>query len=116
MPHYRWSMRLSLGRAAVRAFGAADRLEFPKAVATITGDLHELPACCDSPAGHWMHLRTTNPVEPAPATVRHRITVTQGPGPGAAGPAMAFKLIPAAREYRRIVSAPHLVTLVRAGA
>jgi transposase-like protein len=103
-------------RAAARAFGAADRLKFPKAVATITGDLDELPACCGSPAGHWVHLRTASPVEPAFATVRHRATVIQGPGSGAAGLAMAFKLIQAAQDPWRMVSAPHLVTLVRAGA
>jgi hypothetical protein len=63
-----------------------------------------------------MHLRTASPVEPASATVRHRTTVTQGSGPGAAGPAMAFRLIQAAQDHWRMVSAPHLVTLVRAGA
>jgi transposase-like protein len=57
-------------RSAVRAFEAADGLKFPKAVATITGDLDELPAFCGYPAGHWVHLRPPGPVEPAFATVR----------------------------------------------
>ncbi|WP_431684127.1 hypothetical protein [Kitasatospora sp. KL5] len=34
-----------------------------KAVAKITDDAEELPAFCDFPAGHWTHLRTTNPIE-----------------------------------------------------
>jgi putative transposase len=50
------------------------------------------------------------------ATVRHRTRVTKGPGSRAAGLAMAFKLIEAAQDRWRAVNAPHLVTLVRAGA
>jgi len=103
-------------RAAVKAFEAACGAKFPKAVAKITDDLDELLAFCDYPAGHWVHLRTTNPIESAFATVRHRTKVTKGPGSRAAGLAMAFKLIEAARARWRCVNAPHLVALVRAGA
>jgi transposase-like protein/predicted kinase len=73
-------------RAAVKAFEAAYGAKFPKAVAKIAGDLDQLLAFYDYPAGHWVHLRTTNPIEPAFATVRHRTTVTKGPGSRAAGP------------------------------
>jgi hypothetical protein len=45
---------------------------------------------------HWVHLRTTNPIESTFATVRHRTKGTKGPGSKAAGLAMAFKLIQAA--------------------
>jgi hypothetical protein len=65
---------------------------------------------------HWIHLRTTNPIESTFATVRHRTKVTKGPGSKAAGLAMAFKLIEAAQARWRAVNAPHLVALVRAGA
>ena len=68
------------------------------------------------PAEHWVHLRTTNPIESTFATVRHRSKVTKGPGSRAAGLAMAFKLIEAAQSRWRAVNAPHLVALVRAGA
>jgi transposase-like protein len=102
--------------AAVTAFKAAYGAKFPKAVAKITDDLDELLAFCDYPAGHWVHLRTTNPIEPAFATVRHRTKVTKGPGSRAAGLAMAFKLIEAAQDRWRAVNAPHPVALVRAGA
>ena len=68
------------------------------------------------PAEHWVHLRTTNPIESTFATVRHRTTITRGPGSKAAGLAMAFKLIIAAQDRWRAVNAPHLVALVRAGA
>src|SRR5881227_1584519 len=101
---------------AVRAFETTYGAKFPKAVAKITDDVEELLAFYDFPAEHWIHLRTTNPIESTFATVRHRTKVTKGPGSKAAGIAMAFKLIEAAQERWRAVNAPHLVALVRAGA
>jgi transposase-like protein len=68
------------------------------------------------PAAHWIHLRTTNPIESTFATVRLRTKVTNGSGSRAAGIAMAYKLIEAAQTHWRAVNAPHLVALVRAGA
>lgn len=101
---------------AAKAFAAAYGAKFPKAVAKITDDLHELLAFYDYPCEHWIHLRTTNPIESTFATVRHRTKVTKGPGSRAAGLAMAFKLIESAQTRWRAVNAPHLVALVRAGA
>jgi len=75
-----------------------------------------LLAFYDYPAEHWIHLRTTNPIESTFATVRLRQRVTKGPGSRAAGVAMAFKLIESAQARWRAVNAPHLVALVRAGA
>jgi transposase-like protein len=102
--------------AAVKAFQAAYGAKFPKAAAKITDDLDELLAFYDYPCEHWVHLRTTNPIESTFATVRHRTKVTKGPGSRAAGLAMAFKLIESAQDRWRAVNAPHLVALVRAGA
>jgi transposase-like protein len=101
---------------AVKAFEAAYGAKFPKAVAKITDDLDQLLAFYDFPAEHWVHLRTTNPIESTFATVRNRSKITKGPGSRAAGIAMAFKLIEAAQSRWRAVNAPHLVALVRAGA
>jgi transposase-like protein len=103
-------------RRAVPAFKLAYGAKFAKAVAKITDDLDELLAFYDYPAEHWIHLRTTNPIESTFATVRHRTKVTKGPGSKAAGLAMAFKLIEAAQVRWRAVNAPRLVALVRAGA
>jgi transposase-like protein len=103
-------------RAAAKAFEAAYGAKFPKATAKITDDLEQLLAFYDYPAEHWIHLRTTNPIESTFATVRHRTKITRGPGSRAAGLAMAFKLIQAAQDRWRAVNAPHLVALVRAGA
>ena len=91
-------------------------MKWPKAAAKITDDLDVLLAFFDYPAEHWIHLRTTNPIESTFATVRLRTRVTKGPGSRAAGVAMAFKLIESAQTRWRMVNAPHLVALVRAGA
>ena len=103
-------------QAAVKAFEVAYGAKFPKAAAKITEDEDELLAFYDYPAEHWIHLRTTNPIESTFATVRLRTKVTKGHGSKAAGLAMAFKLIESAQRRWRMVNAPHLVALVRAGA
>ena len=76
----------------------------------------ELLAFYDFPAEHWIHLRTTNPIESTFATVRLRTKVTRGAGSPAAALAMVFKLVESAQARWRAVNAPHLVALVRAGA
>jgi transposase-like protein len=101
---------------AVRDFAAAYHAKYPKAVAKITGDQEQLLAFFDFPAEHWVHLKTSNPIESTFSTVRLRTRVTKGPGSRAAGLAMVFKLIEAASERWRYVNGPHLVALVRAGA
>ena len=103
-------------RKAVKDFAKAYGAKFPRATAKITEDEEVLLAFYDYPAEHWIHLRTTNPIESTFATVRHRTKVTKGPGSKAAGLAMAFKLIESAQRRWRSVNAPHLVALVRAGA
>jgi transposase-like protein len=103
-------------RRAAAAFKLAYGAKFGKAVAKITDDLDELLRFYDYPAEHWIHLRTTNPIESTFATVRNRSKITKGPGSKAAGIAMAFKLIEAAQDRWRAVNGAHLVALVRAGA
>jgi putative transposase len=102
--------------AATKTFANEFAAKFPKAVAKITDDLDELLAFYDFPAEHWIHLKTTNPIESTFATVRQRTKVTKGPGSRAAGLAMAYKLIIAAQDRWRAINGPHLVALVRAGA
>jgi transposase-like protein len=106
----------SHARDAVKQFESTYGAKFPKAVAKISDDVEQLLAFYDFPAEHWIHLRTTNPIESTFATVRNRSKITKGPGSRAAGIAMAYKLIEAAQSRWRAVNAPHLVALVRAGA
>jgi len=101
---------------AIDAFAEAYAAKYPKAVAKIVDDTVALLAFFDFPAEHWVHLRTTNPIESTFATVRLRTKVTKGPGSRAAGLAMAFKLIEAAEHRWRALTGAHLVALVRAGA
>jgi putative transposase len=101
---------------AIKEFAAAYGAKHPKAVAKITEDKELLLAFYNFPAEHWVHLKTSNPIESTFATVRLRTKVTKGPGSRAAGLAMVFKLVQAAEERWRYVNAPHLVALVRAGA
>jgi putative transposase len=104
------------------AVQAADALahefggKWPKAVAKIVDDLDALVAFFDFPAEHWIHLKSTNPIESTFSTVRLRTRVTKGAGSRAAGLAMAFKLLESAQQRWRAVNGPHLVALVRAGA
>lgn len=63
----------------------------------------ELFTFYDFPAEHWAHIRTTNPIESAFATVRHRTRQTKGCGSRIATLTMVFKLAKAAQEgWRRL--------------
>jgi transposase-like protein len=103
-------------QVAIKAFEIDYGAKYPKAVAKIVDNADVLLEFYRYPAEHWIHLRTTNPIESTFATVRLRTKVTKGPGSRAAGIAMAYKLIDAAQARWRSVNAPHLVALVRAGA
>jgi transposase-like protein len=100
---------------ALDAF-ARDFAKWPKAVAKLTKEREAVLAFYDFPAEHWIHLRTSNPIESTFSPVRARTDVTKGPGSRAAGLAMCFKLIEVAEGRWRRVNAPELVALVRAGA
>ena len=88
---------------------------YPKAVECLVKNQETMLTLFDFPAEHWIHLRTTNPIESAFATVKSRTRQTKGAGSRKAGLALASKLILAAQERWRKVNAPHLVALVRAG-
>jgi putative transposase len=101
---------------AIEVFARDYGVKWPKAVAKVSDDAEALLCFFDFPAEHWVHLKTSNPIESTFAPVRARTRVTKGPGSKAAGLAMAFKLLEAAQGRWRAVNGPHLVALVRAGA
>jgi putative transposase len=98
-------------QALVTDYGA----KWPKAVAKVVDDREALLCFFDFPAEHWLHLRTSNPIESTFSPVRARTRLTKGPGNKDAGLAMVFKLLEAAEGRWRAVNGPHLVALVRAG-
>lgn len=101
---------------AIEAFARTYGTKWPRAVAKITDDAEELLAYYDYPAEHWIHLRTTNPIESTFSTVKLRTKVTRGAGSPAAALAMVFKLVESAQDRWRAIRGVHLVPLVRAGA
>jgi transposase-like protein len=89
--------------------------KYPKAVAKLVKDRDVLLTFYDYPAAHWIHLRTTNPIESTFATVRARTKVTKGAGTRRRGLVMSYKLLDAAQARWRKVNSPELVALMRAG-
>ena len=103
---------------AERAFDEFAELYEPKylaAVACLKKDRAELLTFYDFPAEHWVHLRTTNPIESTFATVRLRHRRTKGNGTRAACLAMVFKLCESAAHNWRALNGATLLPDVIAG-
>ena len=69
----------STRRRPLTSFVKDYEAKWPKATEKIVKDREELLAFFDFPAEHWVHLKTTNPIESTFATVRLRTKVTKGP-------------------------------------
>ena len=91
---------------ALEAFDLFEKtyaVKYEKAVTCLTKDRDLLLQFYEFPAGHWKHLRTTNPIESTFATVRHRTIRTKGCLSNETAIAMVFKLIEAAQRcWRRL--------------
>lgn len=66
-------------QVATKAFAIDYGAKHPKTVAKIVDDADVLLEFYNYPAEHWMHLRTTNPIEGTLAVIRLQIKVTKGP-------------------------------------
>jgi putative transposase len=87
--------------------------KYPKATECLAKDRKELLTFYDFPAEHWMHLRTTNPIESVFATVRLRTEKTKGSGTREACLTMVFKLMEsAAKRWRALNGAPLLAEVI----
>jgi transposase-like protein len=75
--------------------------KYPKACECLRKDRDALLAFYDFPAEHWVHLRTTNPIESTFATVRLRTKRTKGSGSRIACLTMVFKLMQSAQKRWR---------------
>lgn len=99
----------------IEAFRDEYGAKYPKAVESLTRDQDELLTFFDFPAEHWLHIRTSNAMESAFATVRLRQRVTKGAGSRQRGLTMAFKLLEMAELRWRRLNGAALLPLVRAG-
>ena len=88
----------ALANKAMTAFHDVFAAKHPKAVECLLKDQEELLAFYDFPAEHWIHLRTTNPIESMFSTIRLRTKRTKGHGSVRAALSMAFKLAQCAEK------------------
>ena len=91
------------------------RAKYPKAVDCLEKDREPLLAFYDFPAEHWVHLRTTNPIESTFATVRLRHRRTKGSGSRTASLTMIFKLARQAESHWRRLNGSELIVHVIEG-
>jgi putative transposase len=90
-------------RKAFDLFVSTFQPKYPRAVECLVKDRDVLLTFYDFPAEHWIHLRTTNPIESTFATVRLRTARTKGCGSRAACLTMVFKLAQCAeRRWHRL--------------
>ena len=78
-------------------------------------DREELLTFYDFPAEHWVHLRTTNPIESTFATIRLRQRRTKGCGSREASLTMAFMLARQAERHWRRRNGSEVMVHVLAG-
>jgi putative transposase len=77
--------------------------KYPKAVDCLNKHWPELTTFFSYPSQHWQHIRTTNPIESAFATVKLRTKVTKGAGSKETATVMAFKLLDECqKKWRRL--------------
>lgn len=101
--------------AAYKAFDNTFELfgaKYPKAMECLEKDREELLAFYDFPAEHWVHIRTTNPIESAFATVRLRTKKCRNCGSRDTTLAMVFKLMESAQKRWIKIRSFNLLTLV----
>ena len=90
-------------------------VKYPKACECLIKDKEELFTFYDFPAEHWIHLRTTNPIESTFATVRHRTSRTKGCGSRNATLTMVYKLALMAQSHWRRLNKPEFVLHIMEG-
>ena len=89
--------------AAMNRFKEKYSAKYMKAVDCLFKGSDELLVFFDFPAEHWVHLRTTNPIESVFATGRHRTVRTKGALSQKTAKLMVFTLIKAASRNWRML-------------
>jgi transposase-like protein len=85
------------------------RAKYPKATECLGKDRDALLTFYDFPAEHWVHIRTTNPIESTFATVRLRTRKTKGCGSRIACLTMVFRLAQCAERHWRALNGSQLL-------
>ena len=96
-------------------FVATYEAKYPKATECLVKDREVLLTFYDFPAEHWVHIRTTNPIESVFATVRLRHDKTKGSGSRAACLTMVYKLMESASKRWRALNGSTLLPEVVRG-
>ena len=88
--------------------------KYPKATECLVKDREELLAFFDFPAQHWQSIRTSNPIESAFATIRHRTKRTKGCLTRDGMLHMMFKLGQCAeKNWRKLRGFAHLADVIQ---
>jgi len=90
--------------------------KYPKATGCLTKDKDDLFTFYSFPGIHWIHIRTTNPIESTFATVRLRTKRTKGSGSRAATLTMVWKLCCEAEKRWKKLKGYKLIPQVLQGA
>lgn len=86
--------------------------KYPQAMECLKKDREDMLAFYDFPAEHWIHIRTTNPIESAFSTVRLRTRKSRNCGSRDTTLAMVYKLLQSAEKRWRKIKGFGLLTLV----
>ena len=100
---------------AYKHFAETYRDKYPKAVECLQKDEEVLFSFYAFPAAHWIHIRTTNPIESTFSTVRLRTVKTKGCGSRTATLTMVFKLVRECQKTWRRLTGSSIIPLVLAG-
>lgn len=100
---------------AYEQFIAQYESKYPKACECLQKDKDVLFTFYDFPAKHWIHIRTTNPIESTFATVRLRTKRTKGCGSRIATLTMVYKLVRETEKTWKRLKGYDLISLVVEG-
>jgi len=105
---------LDAAQTAFKRFVTRYGTKYPQAVEKLTRDEDALLAFYDFPAEHWVHIRTTNPIESTVATVRHRSNRARNCVSRATFLGLAFKLMEEAeKSWHKIYGANKIPALLQ---
>ena len=100
-------------KVAIDTFVTKYGLKYEKATHCLTKDTEALLAFYDFPAEHWIHLRTSNPIESTFATLRHRTIKVKGAFSKETAMVMLYQLaLEAEKSWRRITGRERLAEVI----